>query len=476
MERFVMTAFSSCLMLLGLLGGAFLYCTASAVAAEVSADIKGFCQKTYGHDAFPGVDWRDNGLLCSRRSDGGLGFIHSKITAAEVCAAQHATRRYRREGNRLLCLTGSATKNDKAVKPIDLKKHCKAAHGVDAFVTQRRTDNRQMCTVRTQGGLGLRHHLIDIADLCGGSTGRVEGTMLHCADRDARAHQPGDKEITETPASGKQGKAAGEGQDPSAPKRHLGEKADVAMRSVTGNLEGCAILGGGISFPERIGSDWESILRGHVPFPCPGLSGGWKGDLDAICHNIGSRQGWRGKIEWQGSRPICKSQGSGGMQSAIPTPLQFACAAGFAELTGKQLFPTRGEEGYIRTTGDVLAFRWDDRKLQCFFVPKETVNCYGVFLSEGSYPAGCKPGTVTVELTEIHFVEAEPPYEVIKTLPIGIKFRVKLVFESDPGRKSEPVSVINESSGQTLKLIARQTKDLKVFRTPPVNLLPEGTP
>ena len=100
------------------------------VAAEKAADLAAYCRTKHGRSAFPSVDRRDDGLMCSRRTSGGLGLLHRKIRAADVCAAQHRTRRFRRQGKGLLCITGRGAAT---AKTIDLTKHCRAKYGPTAF-------------------------------------------------------------------------------------------------------------------------------------------------------------------------------------------------------------------------------------------------------------------------------------------------------------------------------------------------------
>ena len=77
---------------------------------------------------------------------------------------------------------------------------------------------------------------------------------------------------------------------------------------------------------------------------------------------------------------------------------------------------------------------------------------------------------------KVEFVSAEPPFEELKDPTVGTQFRIKVVFENDPGRDSEPVSVRNKRTGQTLTLIAKQTADPKIFRTAPVNVIEDLVP
>ena len=71
---------------------------APTFAAEKTADLAKYCRKVHGAAAFPSVDRRDNGLMCSLRTSGGRGLLHRKIAAADVCAAQEQlfTRAWRR--------------------------------------------------------------------------------------------------------------------------------------------------------------------------------------------------------------------------------------------------------------------------------------------------------------------------------------------------------------------------------------------
>ena len=168
--------------LAGIAAAIGLVATVPALAAEKSADLGKYCRNVHGPTAFANVDRRDNGLLCSIRTSGGLGLTHNKIKAADVCAKQHGTSRFRRQGQELICLKGPGDAGNQAGRSIDLEQHCKKAHGPDAFLTKRRTDNKPMCTIRTDGGLGLRHHLIDLASLCGGgmSDSRIDGAIVTC--------------------------------------------------------------------------------------------------------------------------------------------------------------------------------------------------------------------------------------------------------------------------------------------------------
>ncbi|MCZ6862405.1 MAG: hypothetical protein O7I42_19390 [Alphaproteobacteria bacterium] len=163
-----------------------LVATAPALAAEKTADVGKYCRKVHGRDAIANIDRRDDGLLCTRPLRRGPGMLHRKIKAADVCADQHRTQRFRRQGLRLTCITGSGGSTQTA-KTIDLLKYCRTRYGPKAFVTRRRTDDRPMCSIRTDRGLGLRHHLIDLTGLCGGGSPRAVGNTLKCSQTSAGA-------------------------------------------------------------------------------------------------------------------------------------------------------------------------------------------------------------------------------------------------------------------------------------------------
>lgn len=107
-----------------------------ALAAEKTADLDKYCRTKFGHTAFSSIDQRDNGLMCSQRTSGGLGLLHRKIAEADVCAAQYHTQRFLRRGKGLVCITGSGG-GARTARTIDLKKHCRARYGANAFVTKR---------------------------------------------------------------------------------------------------------------------------------------------------------------------------------------------------------------------------------------------------------------------------------------------------------------------------------------------------
>lgn len=445
-----------------------LFLTSAAIptladsSEDRTANIERFCREAFGIDAVAGFDRRDGGVLCSVGSVGGLSRVHYRINPGDICAEQFGTRRFRREGSEVFCQDDDEVARDG--KSIDLAEYCRAAHGHEAFVTRRTADNQPLCTLRTPGGLGLNHFEIDLASLCGNAQPRVEGTTLHCDARaTAEPAAPGDTEA-------------------SMPETARGEEtanaAEIARRPATGNLDGCGIFGGGIRFAELIGSDEGSLREGRIAFPCQGLSGGWDGDLVGLCREFAAGVGMQSGLEWRGHSPVCFTIGADGIRHEVTPPLAAVpCARSFADLTGESLMPTGSEPGYLNREGNVtLVYRLYAQKLRCFVVPRENVKCYGAFLADGHYPPDCVAQATAAELDSIEFVAAEPPFHRIDRLTIGRSFRVRLVFTEDPGRRSEPVTVRNDETGEKVELMAEQTEDLRVFVTPPVTLQGEVAP
>lgn len=81
------------------------------------------------------------------------------------------------------------------------------------------------------------------------------------------------------------------------------------------------------------------------------------------------------------------------------------------------------------------------------------------------------PGQATdPKIVKIYFSTPDAPYEPTEELAVGRSFRVIVVFDRDPGRASEPVTVTNRRSGASIRAVARRTRDAKVFRTPPLRV------
>ena len=161
---------------------------AEAKTRELAADVGSFCRDRYGPTATPGIDRRDGALLCTARVSGGLAMQHYRIRPSRVCLSQHRTSRFRRSGTRIICMVRTASRKNgrrddgrQRERAISLATYCRKAYGPDAKLTRRRTDDRPMCSVRTDRGLGLRHHVIDPRRVCGGQRYRLAGSRVYCA-------------------------------------------------------------------------------------------------------------------------------------------------------------------------------------------------------------------------------------------------------------------------------------------------------
>ena len=163
-----------------------------------AADVGAYCRDRYGPTATPGIDRRDNALLCTARGSGGLALQHYRVRPSNICRAQHRTSRYRRSGTRVTCLVRTADRRDgppddgrARERAVSLAAYCRRAYGPDATLTRRRTDDRPMCSVRTDRGLALRHHLIDPRRVCDGQRYRMAGSRVYCAV--AKGRPPSDR-------------------------------------------------------------------------------------------------------------------------------------------------------------------------------------------------------------------------------------------------------------------------------------------
>lgn len=62
---------------------------ASTDARDVTANIDSFCMERYGAETVSGVDRRDNNPLYTQKTDQGLGMLHHRVDAAEICPSRH---------------------------------------------------------------------------------------------------------------------------------------------------------------------------------------------------------------------------------------------------------------------------------------------------------------------------------------------------------------------------------------------------
>ena len=347
------------LLLLVVLAACFAGSADPAAAAEKSADLDRYCKSRYGRDYVTNIDRRDDGLLCTKSTSGGLGLLHRKVSAADVCQAQHKTRRFRRTGKGLICITGAGG-GGQAAKTVDLKKYCKDKYGPQAFVTRRQTDDRPMCTVRTNQGRGLRYYVIDLAGLCGGGAPRVSGTTLECGGS--------------TVAGGGSNGGSGKGQRPPggpAPPGSAkgpaggnggGSKATGSAASGgLGRLRGCGIADR--KHMERKRKGIPQADGGGIPSPCPGLSGGKVVDLAKYC-----REGYKDTpyrkyefwLRYRDGLPKCdtnKLKRRPKQEFFFDVSLPNACWRAYP-----------GGLDALRRKGLGAAYRFKDRRLTCFYI------------------------------------------------------------------------------------------------------------
>ncbi|GBE42946.1 hypothetical protein BMS3Bbin10_01017 [bacterium BMS3Bbin10] len=317
------------------------------------ADVTGYCVKQFGATAFANIDRRDNGLLCSVRTDGGLGLTHNKVKAADICAKQYGTRRFRRDGQDVVCLKGAGDTAAQAGRGIDLEKYCRKAYGANAFPTVRRTDNAPMCSVRTDGGLGLRHYVIDTAGLCGYRPSRNDAKTLYCG-----------------------GGEAGAGRPPSGEPLDAGGDGMLTGKAVTlADLEGC---GGNVASKETSSKELTKMEYGMVSTPCPDLAGGrvaTQADYSAYCQTFkepGDEGMWALRHP-DGLLPLClpfpgplPSSSSDIRQPGLRgTPASVFCLMlRFNILSGGDYNKA------VREGGLSAVFKYDrkSRKLECFYL------------------------------------------------------------------------------------------------------------
>ena len=345
-------------VLLGLVAAA-----APARAAEKTADLAKFCKARHGNQAFPNVDRRDNGILCTVRTNRGRGLRHYKISAADICTDLYKTARFRRAGKRLICITTGGKKTAKrTAKTIDLKKFCKSNYGPKAFVTRRRTDNRPMCTVRTSGGLGLRYHVIDLAGLCGGGSPRASGNTLRCG------------QATVGGGSGGGGKALGaRGGDGSGSKRASGRggRGGAPVGGGRGtfsrdfDIRKCPTLNNNEKYTRRRGPNGRTFAQGDVESPCPGLTGGIRIDLVEECKRLWGqkRDPDRILLFTRNGTPFCGFRNwSPGNKLDASTEFMFLGTC------------DRAHPGALKSKlVIVFRYRYHSRYVECFYVTREQV-------------------------------------------------------------------------------------------------------
>jgi len=342
---------------------------AAAQPNENKADIPSYCREQFGVDAFLNIDRRDNGLLCSVRTDGGLRLVHNKIEAADVCAKQHRTRQFRREGQSVVCLRGSEQQSNKAGHTIDLEQHCRENYGPNAFVTTRLGDNKPMCTLRTEGGLGLRHHLIYTNRLCGGTNSIVEKNKLICGSTKRKIASAGSNQNVGSSDSSR---------STSPSRAHNPQGTDTKDRppllSASTRLEDlrdCGFIASKEDFheatqsPQGIGGrGWEYM---GVSKPCPDLRSGKVIDFLTVCR----RDHKADTVVLSSSGiPMCRELSpypphaiedltSRGL---LGTPLSMVCHYAYF---GR--YPTKEEQMEIMS---IVRYFTGDLKVECFYIKR----------------------------------------------------------------------------------------------------------
>ena len=254
-----------------------------------------------------------------------------------MCADQHHTQRFRRHGNGLVCITGGGART---ARTIDLKKHCQARYGPRAFVTQRRTDNRPMCTIRTDGNLGLRYHVIDLTSLCGGGSPRADGNKLFCEGTTAGTGARGG-------GAGKPGSWGRRAGSLPTPRRKGGG------RLIKADFRGCsndrAIMRRKVRVPGSMRRKKLGYDLGAVPTPCPALTGGRVLDLAALCRISNNRL-----VYVNGKVPACVPTAPGTTRKPNFLALPYLCwrASGLSK---------RKSRAYV------FVFKYANRRLECFY-------------------------------------------------------------------------------------------------------------
>jgi len=158
-------------------------------------------------------------------------------------------------------------------------------------------------------------------------------------------------------------------------------KAGVETDPIDGNLENCAIAFSD-AFAGLLKTTKLDMAHGKTEYACPGLTGGFGRDLATHCKSFEKAGNglFTSTLAWQAGLPTCQIEAQG-MASNRPLRLDAACALAFEEETGANI------QTQLRDNG--LAFRWQNRHLQCFIVTRKSVLCYRAFLENGTYPPDC---------------------------------------------------------------------------------------
>lgn len=336
----------------------------SQASADAPADMDTYCTGKFGSRTLSGIDRRNNSPLCSERTSNGLGLLHHRVDPAAVCNAQHQTSRYRKEGPKVICLTGADQPTGK--QKIDLADYCRNTYGQSAILSQRLTDNKPLCTVKGDGGLSQVHHVVDVGELCGGTSGLVDDqNVLNCGpgtSGSAGGANPGGKPGSGHDAAGNGRAGGGEPASNSPNRNNVVPETAALSASDDPDLEGCGIpvspelsaLGWGKDYASLLSPSFKAEtdlapgskrrldleiefskasmwMSGGELTPCPSLSGGMVVDIADICrlNPINPSLGWVGSSPESTARhyprPVCHAPDTEPNPTFIGTPLIDGC-------------------------------------------------------------------------------------------------------------------------------------------------------
>lgn len=522
-------------------------------STERKADRTAYCEEMHGAGALATVDRRDNGLMCSKRTDNGLRLEHHKVQAAAICQAQFGTGKFRRVGEQLICITetsreGAGTGGQGATggnggtggavpapaHTVDLAEYCKQAHGEGTRLTRRRTDNAPMCTVTTDGGLGLRHHVIDLATLCPSGSGppRLDGDRAIC---DGQGGTPGGGSAGGTGGSG--GAAGSGGGSASAGGTGLGPPGPGAGgRVVEGEFIPAATrilpnadvrtCGWGIaSMPHTLGVATRAIRFGKTPKPCTGFEGGVRIEPGSICafwHDDTRR--WVTEKEDQSFRQsVVPEQTANGLAcqhtrlwknsgDRRTEPVQVFLDEKCRSLWWRQRNPRSCASYGARRSPDCPAerpgpsgipfgatvlpkfvWRYADRQLTCFYLtPSQVAQVTGApppsSASTPPPPSGStaqpppsetasRPppaGSNQAGRPSIEFISAGGGGRVLPTVRAGMRFRVRVTYQAgqDPGGRATRVTLTQPPGTRRIEVTAWREGSRPVFITDILRLGP----
>jgi len=271
--------------------------------AEQEADLEAYCLAVFGEGVQSGFDLRDTNPLCTERDSSGLGLLHHRVDAADICQAQFGTARFQIAGRRIMCLDPDE-KVGRGV--VDLAQHCEDTYGPDAILSHRLSDGAPLCTVKA--GHSQTHHAIDLAALCRAPVDPATVASENEVDC-AAATQPGETQgDTGSGAPPPNQEAAGDTSSSSSFDREVPE---TAILRATPNLDltDCGLSPSPVleEFGVRAAPPPGSWMNGEVETPCPALTRGFRPDLGRACALMLPPDGVPDLVA---GRPICRPPGT----------------------------------------------------------------------------------------------------------------------------------------------------------------------